>query len=100
MVRVPQGVERTATLFPYSTLFRSRGRNAVRPVARVVARRRTGWPAGARCAGGPTTGTWVWSEVPRSSPSSLRLLRSGPSAHQFEDMGDDHLEPEIGRAHV
>src|SRR3546814_6817055 len=46
MIRRPPRSTRTDTLFPYTTLFRSRGRPAARP---------SGWPARvrARCGRGP-----------------------------------------------
>src|SRR3546814_2160670 len=83
MIRRPPISTRTDTLFPYTTLFRSVGRNLhhhrhARPVGRSGGARR---PA-ARHAEHPAAfrDLYVEHEIPRRSAAAARLLDSRPHA--------------------
>src|SRR3546814_13169824 len=90
MIRLPPRSTRTATLFPYTTLFRSAPRYRLDGNTRLDARKTPGWPT----LRPPTL------EAPPGGPLTLLPISEGRLSLESTDGTMGSLRLQIGRAHV
>src|SRR3546814_19975346 len=99
MIRRPPRSTRTDTLFPYTTLFRSRVDGAWQPLPGRAFERR-GWPSDVRVAAGGGQGVArILFDRVGTSPTPQAVVLTGGDAREIVRVSAAG-EVKIGRAHV